>query len=364
MITQNLAQPNLHLRSEDQLLFLCTRQDFLDIHRQAILEICRNNSIRWDYIYSTAMLHQVAPLVYANLLQCLDVGLSIPDETLKKFQASRVYNFVGKEDRTEKIAEALSFFHHKGIDVMLVKGAVLDILVYAESWNTISDDVDLIIKNKESELSDQDKQEISRFFEDIAHSDSRCPPFEVEYFAHHDLMMDGALPLDFSRIWADAVTIQFEGQPVFIMAAEDMLISACINSCRKRYFRLKAILDIVAIIAKTPDLNWDEVVRKAKAYDCHNIVYTALLIADLTLSCDLPAGLLDRFGVNPIRAKIIGVLSRKMCWSSLDTLYSGRKVLGRRIALWLLLPYATYRPYQIWRKFKYVYQTRNAWWLK
>jgi hypothetical protein len=166
--------------------------------------------------------------------------------------------------------------------------------------------------------------------------------------------MNSVLPVDFHRIWQDAAKISFGGQDVWIMSPEDMLISTCINSCRKRFFRLRSLCNIAEIIDKYPDLNWAELLEKAGTYDCHTIVYTALLVTTMTVGCQLPAGLFDDLQVNPVRAKIISYLSRYSSPAAFSSLYSGGSKGGRQLDLSLLLPYASFRWYQIWRRVVFV----------
>lgn len=131
-----------------------------------------------------------------------------------------------------------------------------------------------------------------------------------------------------------------------------MLISLCINSCRKRYFRLKSLMDIAETTHKIKGLRWEMVAEKARRYDCTNIVYTALLVADRTLGCSLPETVLDNLSVNPLRAAFInGLVNYALRYSSLplDPI-SGTSVGGRQIHASLALPYATYRLYQIRHK--------------
>jgi hypothetical protein len=181
---------------------------------------------------------------------------------------------------------------------------------------------------------------------------------EYDYFEHHDVMMNGVLPVDFEQIWRDATQIEFRGQPLWVMAPEDMLISVCINSCRKRFFRLKALCDIAETINKY-GLNWPEVVRRARTYDCHNIVYTALWVTQMTLGCSITEEVLDNFEVNPIRAKIIRYLSRRMSLDAFSSLYFGKNLLGRKVDWPLVLPYATFRWYQVWRRVAFVFSPRG-----
>jgi hypothetical protein len=287
-----------------------------------------------------AQLHGVAPLVYANLQQCLN--LPIPPEIFKSFKLCLMRNMMTKQRLAENIGRAISFFSKKSINVMLIKGAALDILVYDQPYYTVMADADLVISARRKEITEKQFREFMAFFH-------RCG-LEYDYFTHHDVTMNGVLPVDFQQIWDDAAKIKFKGQDVFVMAPEDMLLSLCINSCRKRFFRLKALCDIAETINKYPDLNWAKLTQRARAYDCHNIVYTALLVTKVTVGCVLPGGMFDALAINPIRAKAIHHLCRRMPLSSYASLHSDRLLFDRNLDRSLLLSYATFTWYQVWRR--------------
>ena len=247
----------------------------------------------------------------------------------------------------------MAFFEQQSLAVMAIKGAALDVIVYERPWYTLSNDVDLIINIQPAQISAQRDQEIKTFFNGF-------PGFEYEYFAHHDVSINNVLPINFSQIWADSTRISFRERRLWIMSPEDMLISACINSCRKRFFRLKSLCDIAEILTKFQEtLNWSLLIQKAKAYDCLNIVYTALFVTQMTIGCELPPDLFNRLKINPLRASLVHFLSRRMSLSAFDSLFSGKDFLGRKIDWMLLLPYATFRNYQIWRRIKYAFTFRE-----
>jgi hypothetical protein len=269
-------------KPEDELLFVCTRQNFLDGHEQRVLNICRKHKIDWALIYSTAKLHGVAPLVYANLRWCQN--LLIPPEILERFRLCLMHNILVKERLAENITRAISFFAERSINVMLIKGIALDILVYDQPYYTVLQDADIAISVRREEITDRQYREFMEFFHESG--------VEYDYFSHHNVVMHGVLPVDFQQIWTEASKIEFRGQDVFVMSPEDMLLSLCINSCRKRFFRLKALCDIAETINKYPGLDWSKLVQRARAYDCYNIIYTVLLVTVMTMGCSLPEGCL------------------------------------------------------------------------
>lgn len=333
---------------EDNILFACTRQNFLDTHRQTVQDICCREEIDWAVVYSTANLHGVAPLVYFNLKQCHLSTLNIPQNILRQFRLNLYHNVTSQERNSERLADALIFFERKSIEVMLVKGVALDAVVYDHPWFTVSQDIDIVTKARREEVPEETQSEIFNLFDN---SDIEC-----DYFEHHDIVMNGTLSVDFHRIWAEANKIKIGNQTAWVMSPEDMLISLCINSCRKRYFRLKALCDIAETVNKYSHLKWQELIEKAEAYDCQAIVYTALFVTRLTLGCQVPDKVLENFKVGPLRAKIIHFLSWRLPLSTFSSFFSSNYKLGRPLDISLVLPYCTYRWYQMGRRLKFVYR--------
>ncbi len=339
---QNLL---INITPEEAILFACTRQQFLDSHRERVLQLAGQTRVDWERIFSTAKLHGVAPLVYVNLRHCVNSGLDMPEEILKQFRLTVMQNTLAKEAIARQLVRALSFFSEQSIRVMLIKGAALDYLVYDQNYYTVINDVDLVLSLKPDETTPE------RFSEFMAYFDRSG--VEYDYYEHHDMTMNGTLPVDFDRIWREALPLKIGQHQAWVMSPEDVLISLCINSCRKRYFRLKALCDIAETISRFDNLDWSKLVEKATSYDCRAIVYAALLITQLTLGCALPTDVLDRLKIGPVRTRLIHYLSRRLSLSAYESLHDDKTILGRNLDASLILSYFTFRTYQIWRRIKF-----------
>jgi hypothetical protein len=173
---------------------------------------------------------------------------------------------------------------------------------------------------------------------------------EYEFDSHHDVTLNGALPVDFGQIWRAAREVKFVGYPVYLMTPEDMLLAVCINSCRKRYFRLRSLCDIAETAKRFPNLDWELFSQKAIAYGCNNIVYTALTVVAATLPYAVPLQVLEGLAVDPLRRftidKTIRLLVRHVPLTSLSY-YTGSEWVGRKIGWSLVLPYVSYRRQQM-----------------
>ncbi len=293
----------------ERVLFAATRQDFLDEHREIVESA---GAVRWEEIAATADRHGVAPIVGHNLRQC---RTGMPAKVAERLERAFFENALVKAQEAERLAQAVRRLRDAGYQSMLLKGAALDLLVYREPWVATSKDSDLLLR-QERPLS-QDERELRRL---LYRSGIEC-----DLDRHHDLDMNGVLPIRYDRIWAAARPVGFHGTEAFVMAPEDLLLSLCVAACRKRFFRLKCLFDIAETVEKS--LDWDRFVLRAREDRCEGIVYTALLAASRTLGARLPAGILDRLGVSWIRSAVIRSLVAR----------------GTLISPSPFLPYASYR---------------------
>jgi hypothetical protein len=334
---------------ENALLYICARQAFVDTHWQHLVALCSQHQVDWNAVFSAAQSHGVAPLVYANLQRYDTAELALPEHILTRFKLCAFNNAILQENRKALLVKALEYLATLDIDVMLVKKVALDLSVYTQPWYTISDDVDLVLRRTQDQMSASETKELRSFFHRTG--------IEYDFFTHHDIVLNGVLSMNFHRIWNDAVAVAAGGPTAFVMSNEDTLISLCTNSCRKRFFRLKTLCDIAEFIALRTDLNWEKVATRAKEDDVSNIVYTALFAAQSTVGCELPDGALRALSVNSVKARVIRFLVRytstRVPLTSLYP-YASRGPLGRKINASLLLPYLVYRPSQLWRRLKHL----------
>jgi hypothetical protein len=341
-------------RPEDELLFVCTRQQFLPAHGHSLSQILRDRPIRWQEVYSTAVAHGVAPLVYLNLSKCPEIIAQVPQQVRKQFARCTRNSSLVKAVFADRARDILTFFASHSVPVMLIKGFALNATVYREPWYTLSADIDLMIRRRREDFPDVDREAAYKL--EIGRSPlERRIAVEYGWFEHHDVTMDGLLPVDFDAIWNQARPIEFLGWMVLVMSAEHLLLTACINSCRKRFFRLKALCDISEIML-TQKIDWSEFVRVARQWRCEIIAYTALQAVAMTLGCAIPNSVLDELGVPSLRRRLIQFLGRRLSFSTLADLNGGNRFLGRRLGAGLLLPFAVYNSGQLCSNLQFVWR--------
>ncbi len=331
-----MSQP---LRPEVALLFLGTRQAFGPSHQKELLALAAH-PLDWTFIFYIVESHGVAPLFFANLQQVGLQALNVPAEICAAVQSLTYRNIAVKAGVRAKLVEIAAFCAARAVDVMLLKGTALDQLVYAQPWSTLHD-VDLLLRLRSS--SPSACTEIDRFFWPL-------PGFEYEFNTHHDLTMNGLLAIDFDEVWRDAQPLTVDGQQFWAMGAEDLLLAAAINACRKRYFHLKALLAIATILAHYPTLDWARLADKAIRYRSTTILYTALLVTAMTVGCALPADIGSQLRLSSPKARFVRQLILWLLPHQWQPYHSPASHGRRAPDVALLLPYLTYERSQLWRK--------------
>ena len=342
------AHFNRCVAPEDLLLLACAHPKLSAEQALRVRMMCARIAMDWNRIYTTSKLHNIAPLIAENL-NLAGLFPSIPESVQKLFEDSRRRAETWTTLRSARLTKVLRYFAGRNLDVMLIKGAALDFLVYQQPWHTLSD-TDLMLRCRKADLPKEEAAAVSAFLETLV---PKCPALELDYGTHHDITICGLLPIDFEQIWANARPISINGIPAFVMSPEDCLIASCINSCRKRYFRLKSISDIAGIIFNFSNLSWDAVIRRSRQCKCSAMSYTALLIAQCALDCPLPDGVLSAFQVSRCRTSIIRHLVARLSYSSslssfssLAALQQGLPFFARHLGPPLLLKYASYTSQQ------------------
>lgn len=330
------------MKAEDRVLLLCARQDFTPGHQEEVQALCRGREMPWSGIAKTAARHGVLPIVGANLRRC---ELVLPQGFAERLELAILENAAVKERDAARLADGLVRLREVELEAMLLKGTALALCVYDEPWVTTSRDIDLVLRPGPGwKKGENGEKEVRR---SLYKSGVECDLRE-----HHDVTMNGVLPVRFERIWAEARPVSFRGADAWVMSPEDLLISLAINACRKRFFRLKGLFDLAESVGRLRDLDWSRLAALAREGHCEGIVYTGLLVTRETLGCALPDDVLEELGVSRTRARLLrSLLTRFVRKAGLAALAADEGARSPNSAM--LLSYASFRPAEAWRSFRY-----------
>lgn len=331
------------MKPEDWILFSATRQTVNADQKQRLYHLTQESPIDWDAVFATAENNGIGPLIFSNIINIPELAAQIPHSLVKQYKLKILQNIAAKKERSGLLRQALKFCREKQIKVMIIKGAAQDLITFREPWFTVYFDIDLILHAPRDILP----QKILRQINDEFYQDR----IEYDFYSHHDVSMNGMLPINFAEIWREAREIQIEAETAYVPSPEHHLLTLAINSCRKRFFRLKSLLDIAETIEALPDIDWDKFAHYCRSYHCGNIVYTAFLVTQKTLIGQIPEQVYAKLGVSTFRAEMIqkSVTYLIKFWS-ITASNSKSWIYSRLIDPRLILPYTTYLPSQIRHK--------------
>jgi hypothetical protein len=325
------------MTSERDLLFALTRQRFTPAHQARVEAICRGFRIDWELVARMAGAEGVAPIVGANLAACDPARTSVPDAITEMLQHALFENVALKVERRREFTDQLVLLDAHGYDVLLLKSVSLEVVgVYAQPWVTCARDVDVLLRPRAARQDGPDDAPFRQALNQCGVENDK------DFSKHHDLSLNGIVNVPFDDMWRAARPVQMDGVPTgtaYVMCPEDQLLASCLNSCRKRYFRLKALFDIAETLEHYGDLDWGFFAQRVRTSGAEGVVFTALRAADETLGIPAAAGRWYSALLSRRRAVVLGAI--------VTLLHRSRSPLARTA-----LQYASFSQQQRWRSVK------------
>jgi hypothetical protein len=343
------------LLSEDQALLICAHQDFTPDYAEALRRLSQQTSLDWTVLVDTAVKNRIGPLVHVNLEKAV---LGLPPDVVVRLKKEYIDNLLRVKEARRRLEQALTNLQawqaEYGIPLrlMLIKGAALNALVYNRPWYTRSHDIDLVIDILEADIPDNPRRQLLKTLEGINHTPS--PYFthlEFDFYAHHDMTMNGLLGVDVPEVWRHARPLGLDGHSLLIMSPEDILITATVACCRKRYFCLKPLMDLAECTRHLDGLDWSRVVEKALACQANGIAYTALWLANKLLDARTPEWVFSALKVARLHRFLIQRMAYFLLkYFSLAHLTKLGDGTHHPLSASLLFTYLTYNPAQLSRR--------------
>jgi hypothetical protein len=101
-------------------------------------------------------------------------------------------------------------------------------------------------------------------------------------------------PLQIEKIFERRVKVQIDGRDIPVPAIEDHLVLICIHGAKHFWERLMWVADVAALIARHPELRWEQAAQAAEDVGAGTMLHGGLLLAAQVLQAPLPAGVLAR----------------------------------------------------------------------
>lgn len=295
---------------EDKLILSCVKiqPDKVELeHLNSLIPLIRD----WDYLAKTITERGIAPLFFKKL-PFLSNNVLIPTDVKTKLQQV-YYRTMSRSmvlyEHFRKITEACTINH---IPVIALKGIYLSEWLYQDIGLRQFSDIDLLVKKEDGEKclavlaglgyrpqSDGAESELERKLDLIHYFPMVLNGVAVEvHIKLHQSIEKYDLNVD--SLWKNALPATINGNEVFTLNTNDLLIHLCIHL--DRHFHLGHVQftcfnDITNLIEKhAGTFDWDAFAETCREYRCEEVVFTYIILVNKYMHANVPDSIIRKYG--------------------------------------------------------------------
>jgi hypothetical protein len=253
----------------------------LDPGQRTRATMLAEGEIRWPYLFGLAGYHGVQALVYVNLREVTE---RVPPDELTRLRGWINFRTAHGLFLFQELGRIAQLLEEKNVPLLAIKGPVLAQHVYHSLALRPFVDLDLIIPPsafpKAAALFQADgfqSRPLSRprrrlylyvhrqytFWKDASAASARMPS-AVDL--HTALMPPGyTAGADFDALWGRSRPLSVMQRTVQMPGAEDLVRILCLHGFKNRWDRLKYVTDLTETLHAEADLDWDVLLRRARA---------------------------------------------------------------------------------------------------
>lgn len=273
------------------------------------------SELEWSDVIALASQHGVRPILYERLTQRQSPS-SVSERALQDLR--NVYLMNGSRNALlyVELAKVLRGLQQNNIPVILLKGAHLAALVYEHPALRTMADLDLLVRKgdlaravsvlRELGYSSGDSHDTAKNRERGRHLPRMFKPPGIGIEIHWTIT-GRVLPfsVDTDGLWERARPASIAGVMVDVLSPEDLLLHLCVHTASHSClglqlshapFRLglRPLYDIAAVLQRhQPDLDWQQVQRRATEWQAGKCVYISLRLVKELLRVEAPESVLE-----------------------------------------------------------------------
>jgi hypothetical protein len=286
----------LNYPPEINLILACAKS-VLNAQEQEYIKNLLQEKINEDYLLELAKKHKLKPLLYWHLNQiCTE---KIPEE----LEIYCKQNLQRNQVLTEQLIKILQLFDNNRIKALPYKGPSLAYCTHKNISLRHWWDLDILVDEK-----DFLEAENILLKEKYTHKPSRHsleweksfldPDFGMTIDLHQRITLKNfPCTFKFQQLWQNHQYLSIRETKIKIIQPEDLLIILCVQVVKDTWenkIRLVKYSDIAELIFAYKDLNWAEILLKAKLYGCERILFVGLFLTKNLIEITLPSIILEK----------------------------------------------------------------------
>lgn len=257
----------------------------------------------WTAAVRQARAHGLAPYLYWRLHQ-LPARPDIPADLWAGLRKSLLTNARRNTLLFLQLGEALAALNRAGVPVIVLKGAHLAALVYADIGLRPMGDIDLLIPEAHLQSADRILRTLGYTPHQAVHFDDRgrhhLPPYQRAKAATievHWTITAPQLPFEIAMedLWKQAQPVDIANSATMALAPAGLLIHLCIHLCAHQLLLgLHPLVDLLeTLIHHGKDLDWQALVAISQRANLCKQLYLPLSLAHHLLGAPVPTETLE-----------------------------------------------------------------------
>lgn len=257
--------------------------------------------IDWNFLIKKAAAHGLTAFFYFHINSISTEN--IPPEALKKLKESFNRIFQKNLFLTRELLNILDYLNKNGITVMPYKGPFLALMTNQNLSLRRFGDLDFLIDKKDFKKVKQllESTNYTPKFNLYPGIEDTFTKYQNEFHfmnknsgIHLDLHwnplnINYTFPTDPSILWdLKPIERNIEGFNIISLPIEELILILSLHSASHFWNRLSWLCDIFELIRNQSELNWDNLLKKARLLSLEKILLINLLLTNDLLDLELP----------------------------------------------------------------------------
>jgi len=275
---------------EKRLLVCCARTTTEDSVREEIRRLVRS-PLDWDLLFLEASNQAVTPLL-CRQLSLTASDLLDPIRLARLKEAGRTFalrNLV----LSAELVTIMDRFQSEGLQAIPYKGPVLAVQAYGDMALREFEDLDIVLRQHDLARANELMIGLGYRpkFPAILSAEAAASVAPGEYGYRDDTrhvmvelhtertLRHFPLPADIDDLATRLVAVSVGGHDLKTFSPEDTFLLLCIHGSKHFWAQLSWIADLAAFAEAYPQLDWDQVIRRAQSMRANRMVSVSLLLA-------------------------------------------------------------------------------------
>ena len=330
-------------RAEHELLLCIARRDS-DDRRQGDLRRLLAAPLDWTYLISTARTHGLIPLLYRHLAIVVD---DVPPAHLAAVKQESIENCQSVLTLMGRLREVLQLFNQRGLPVLVFKGPVLAEIAYGENSLRQAGDVDVLIEVENFQRAKQLLESLGYEMvpaltssQQKAHLNFHC---EIQFMRDnwftvidlHWSLAPRTFPFELKTrdVFARSRETSVGGQRVKTFGVEDLILFQCMHGAKHYWSRLEWITSIAEIIRSEKDIDWVQLIARARATNSLKMLALGLNLAITLGDVKIPSDVCDETAfMRPFADETLATIfnKRELEYSSARAMKKNFRIMDRK----------------------------------